>query len=900
MNKCTAIDLLMEEGQPSKTESSREGLAGLQNLGNTCFMNAGLQCLSNTRELLNFFLDDLFKEDLNVYNALGTKGKLANAFSRLMRDLHYGEQEVVSPWLFKRILAKFQPMFSGYTQHDSQELISYILDGLHEDLNRVKYKLYIERKDVEDPGDNSLNKDSWNGHLKRNQSIIVDLMHGQFKSTIHCPECSRFSVTFDPFNTISVPIREQTTFSQKFYFLYYNGKLEAVASAVLIDKTDTIESFRGKVSKQLSVPEFSFVIGMNRADSVCKLLCRKRKMKTASKCGDTMLLHQINPEIFEGEFNLGLKVLEERKMEEEKRRQEEKEANKKTSVYSEMEGYGGNKKKSTYSYGYGYSYYNAFSQEEKVEDDDDFNNGFTSDVIKAFITLKYEHTYYQNYKTSKVLGPPRLLTLLSKMSCLDLHLEIFKYFKHFMDIDSYGEKEFPVGEGKMVQFKDLDYETAFGLLFPHLTEENWKDALEEHADIYPYTVRLVNRNSKGFYKKPCFFCGNFCDNCYLPFTRDKTLLDYLERIPTYPNSSINEYYFKREATYYSYSNDDDKYLFELESMWNSNVNQRILSESSFQSYKELPYLKENSKVPKLLPTLYNCLDQFVKPEKLAEGNEWYCSKCQKHIRATKQMQIFKSPPILIVHLKRFKTGSGGMSGSKITTEIDCPIEELDMSKYILSESQECKIYDLYGAVHHTGSMGFGHYIAYAKSGGTDMNIRESPWYLFDDSHVSMESDPREAISPATYVLFYRRRDMVDILQKGIKYEELKEVAEYTEEEKAKLLEEISKLESAPPAPSEHSPNNSNNQDGEGTYASSEGVTMMSTGHNEGWERREGAMGGNNNMDNDDNNIKGNGTGWGSLGSQEIEDRNEPESEEVCMEDDPEDANPDAYVDHSDL
>jgi len=55
--------------------------------------------------------------------------------------------------------------------------------------------------------------------------------------------------------------------------------------------------------------------------------------------------------------------------------------------------------------------------------------------------------------------------------------------------------------------------------------------------------------------------------------------------------------------------------------------------------------------------LYDCLDGFVKCEKLGVGNEWYCSGCSKHVLATKQMQIYKTPKILIVHIKRFKAGN---------------------------------------------------------------------------------------------------------------------------------------------------------------------------------------------------------------------------------------------------
>jgi ubiquitin carboxyl-terminal hydrolase 4/11/15 len=57
-------------------------------------------------------------------------------------NLWLGEESSFSPHLLKKSIGKFQPMFSGYNQHDSGELITYLLDGLHEDLNRVIHKPY--------------------------------------------------------------------------------------------------------------------------------------------------------------------------------------------------------------------------------------------------------------------------------------------------------------------------------------------------------------------------------------------------------------------------------------------------------------------------------------------------------------------------------------------------------------------------------------------------------------------------------------------------------------------------------------------------------------------------------------------------------------------------------------
>ena len=62
-------------------------------------------------------------------------------------------------------------------------------------------------------------QESWTNHLKRNQSIIVDLMHGLYKSTVQCPDCSKVSVTFEPYMNISLPIPEMKMIQKQFFWV---------------------------------------------------------------------------------------------------------------------------------------------------------------------------------------------------------------------------------------------------------------------------------------------------------------------------------------------------------------------------------------------------------------------------------------------------------------------------------------------------------------------------------------------------------------------------------------------------------------------------------------------------------------------------------------------------------
>ena len=149
-------------------------------------------------------------------------------------------------------------------------------------------------------------------------------------------------------------------------------------------------------------------------------------------------------------------------------------------------------------------------------------------------------------------------------------------------------------------------------------------------------------------------------------------------------------------------------------------------------------------------TIEDCLAEFTKEERLGEDDTWYCPDCKKHQQATKKVEIWKVPDVLVFALKRFS--SSRSSRDKIDDFVDFPVDGFNLAPYVEGDKVERRlavgaaeangavvgepeslIYDLYAVDNHYGGLGGGHYTAYAK------NHETGKWYDFDD--VGFPSSP---------------------------------------------------------------------------------------------------------------------------------------------------------------
>ena len=165
---------------------------GLENIGNTCFMNATLQCLSYTPMLKSFFLSQS--------SSIPT-GNLAGEFASLLSEMWNSKKRTLAPKAFKKALDKFAPSFAGYEHQDAHELLALLLDGLHEDLNRGAAPKPTEASDSRKPG-----TEAWKKHKSEHASIIADLFDGQQRVQTVCKTCGHSSDIYEAFRYVMVPV----------------------------------------------------------------------------------------------------------------------------------------------------------------------------------------------------------------------------------------------------------------------------------------------------------------------------------------------------------------------------------------------------------------------------------------------------------------------------------------------------------------------------------------------------------------------------------------------------------------------------------------------------------------------------------------------------------------------
>lgn len=200
-----------------------------------------------------------YKNELNPSNPLAHGGNVARSYAELLGSMFNSSCPAsYAPRQFKTTIGRYGPSFSGYGQQDSQEFLAFLLDGLHEDLNRIHKKPYMEKPDSTDEmvGNEKLISEladkCWEIYKARNNSAVADLFGGLYKSTLVCPECEKVSITFDPFMDLTLPLPVENVWSKEVLYYPAGGK-NLLRVPVDMDKNGTIRALKDYLGNKLKI-----------------------------------------------------------------------------------------------------------------------------------------------------------------------------------------------------------------------------------------------------------------------------------------------------------------------------------------------------------------------------------------------------------------------------------------------------------------------------------------------------------------------------------------------------------------------------------------------------------------------------------------------------------------------
>ncbi|XP_006770648.1 PREDICTED: ubiquitin carboxyl-terminal hydrolase 19 [Myotis davidii] len=687
----------VEEEEEEEKKVCLPGFTGLVNLGNTCFMNSVIQSLSNTRELRDFFHGE------------GRPGPRGPGFPWQGPGL----RAQPSP-CFQAIVASKASQFTGYAQHDAQEFMAFLLDGLHEDLNRIQNKPYTETVDSDGRPDEVVAEEAWQRHKMRNDSFIVDLFQGQYKSKLVCPVCAKVSITFDPFLYLPVPLPQKQKVLPVFFFAR-EPHSKPIKFLVSVSKENSSASeVLDALSQRVHVPPENLRLTEVMKSRFHRMFLPSHSLDTVSPSDLLLCFELLSPELAKEQ----VVVLE---------------VQQRPQVPS-------------------IPISKCAACQRKQQPEDEKLKRCTRCYRVGYCNQLCQKTHWPDHKglcRPENIGYPFLVSVpASRLTYARLAQLLEGYARYSVSVFQPPFQP-PFQPGRMA-LEPPGYPTLHSTSLPEAGDS-------ERDSMPPPELQVVTPVAEGDTvprawaapdRGPVPSTSGISSEMQASGPIEGGSLPAGEKVPR-PEAAVPGYQHPSEAMN---SHTSQFLIYKIDA---SSREQRL--EDKGDAPLELEedcslalVWRNNDRQQEFVLVL------FTRPEVLAPEEAWYCPQCKQHREASKQLLLWRLPNVLIVQLKRFSFRSF-IWRDKINDLVEFPVRNLDLSKFCIGQKEEqLPSYDLYAVINHYGGMIFSTACARLPN---DRSSQRSDvgWRLFDDSTVTTV-DESQVVTRYAYVLFYRRRN----------------------------------------------------------------------------------------------------------------------------------------------
>ncbi|XP_063825287.1 uncharacterized protein LOC135074835 [Ostrinia nubilalis] len=849
-------------GDPPWPPGATPAATGIKNHGNTCYMNAVLQCLSHTDVIAEYFVLDHYKVDLQKRNKInskkyGTRGEVTEQLAALLKALWACHYTPDMSTMFKGAVERHGTQYRGNSQHDAQEFLFWLLDKVHEDLNTATKKKYKTIKNTCGKPDEVVAAETLANHARRNSSFVQAVFQAQYRSALTCAKCERTSCTFDPFHCVSVQLPSRLATVQPsplpVNVVYVNQQPRQVRIGVELTPTATMDDLRTTLHTDTGIDRDHIILAEINETGWCNaragwevagmdfgaLYCMEAPPLLQTPTTPYLLILWVN--LLDGERfgspyamqvpreisyedlqKLMLKemsqVIAERVLEDAQAadifRARIAEAHRpRDPAYLQPE--------------------LMLKEMSQVIAERVLEDAQAADIFRARIAEAHrprDPAYLQPELMLKEMSQVIAERVLEDAQAADIFRARIAEAHRPRD-PAYLQPELMLKEMSQViaerVLEDAQAADIFrariaeahrprdpAYLQPELMLKEMSQVIAERvledaqaADIFRARIAEAHRPRDPAYLQPELMLKEMSQVIAERVLEDAQAADIFRariaeahrpRDPRLPAARVLLHHPEhgrgvrgarvgggRGAAHAA------RLPRALHARRAPGAGGRL--EVSLRSTATLEccyiirsmgeacevHVSAAGAAGAAPLTLHACLAHYTRAEHLAQEDAWRCPQCQRYMPVVKTLGLWSLPDILVIHLKRFRQQAKGRTSTKLTTMVEFPLNDFDMTPHLVrrnstgaespSHSRSPRrrhsktpaggpnenMYDLYAICYHHGDdLETGHYTAACK------NPYDGHWYKFDDSRVTAVEDEdaySELVNNTAYMLFYRRK-----------------------------------------------------------------------------------------------------------------------------------------------